>query len=214
VLVLAPHPDDELMACGGTMMQLVAAGAHVIVVHATDGSEAASLLRAPDSIRRTVRVREAGEVADMLGLETVFWNESNADFQERPELVAKLARLIRERRPALVFTPFATDVHPDHQVVSRLLARALANAPAPERILAYQVWCLLPPNCVCEMTSEMREVAEAFRLYVTAMKVEDYIHITQDRNLTTAFECLGTPGYAEAFHSVSAANAAAVIETR
>lgn len=213
VLVLAPHPDDELLGCGGTTIRLAAAGARVIVLHATDGSEAASLLHAPDDVRRTVRVQEARDVADALGLEAVFWGESNAAFRERPELVTKLAALLRERQPSLVFTPFVTDVHPDHRVLSRLLVAALADAPGPERILAYQVWCLLPPNCVCDVTREMPAMSEAFRLYETAMKVEDYIHIAQDRNLATARERLGASGYAEAFYSIPAREAPALFST-
>jgi LmbE family N-acetylglucosaminyl deacetylase/SAM-dependent methyltransferase len=209
-LVLAPHPDDELIGCGGTLVRLIAGGARVTVVQATDGSEAASLWNAPDAVRRTVRLDEARAVGAALGFESVIcWNEDNAAFRDRPERVAELAALLARLEPALVFTPFVTDVHPDHRVLSGMLAKAIAREPGAmrdARVLSYQVWSLVPPNLYCDVTAEMEAIERALWRYDTAMKVDDYVHFCLDRNYHDATEYSGRPGFVEAYFEMPAAS--------
>lgn len=208
VLVLSPHPDDEILGCGGTLAKLVAAGARVTVVHATDGSEATSLLRAPESLRRNVRLDEAQAVGRAMGFASlVLWRQDNAAFRALPELEGRLLRTLGELDPALIFVPFVTDIHPDHRVLARLLGRALRSLERPSHaeILSYQVWCLVPPNRYCDVTDVAPALEDALLRYVTAMKVEDYIHLAQDRNYYNACILTGRPGYAEAYWATGAA---------
>ena len=210
VLVLAPHPDDELIGCGGTLARLIAGGARVTVIQATDGSEAASLWNAPDAVRRTVRLREARAVGEAMGFDSVIcWSEDNAAFRARPERVDELAELLARLRPALIFTPFVTDVHPDHRVLSGMLASAIVRAPravADARVLSYQVWSLVPPNLYCDVTDTMDIVERGLWRYDTAMKVDDYVHFCQDRNYHDAIACAGRPGFVEAYFALPAAS--------
>lgn len=207
VLVLAPHPDDELIGCGGTLARLRAAGARITVVHATDGSEAASLWHATGPERATVRLEEAERVAEAMGFEPlVLWREDNASFREREERVRELRERIQTLRPALILVPFVTDVHPDHRTLSRMLARAIRAAAVPEdgRVLSYQVWSKVPANLYCDVTGEMERLERTLLLYETAMKVDDYVHFCQDRNFHDAIELMGRPGFVESYFSVPA----------
>jgi LmbE family N-acetylglucosaminyl deacetylase len=207
-LVLCPHPDDELIGGGGTLARLIAAGARVTVVHATDGSEAASLWHAAPEVRRTVRLDEARRVGERMGFTSlVFWKEDNAAFVEREPRVQELAALLERLRPALVFTPFVTDIHPDHRVLSRMLARAFQAAPhamAGARVLGYAVWSAVPANLVCDVTGEVDLQEEALLIYATAMKVDDYVHFCQDRNYHDAVAVTGRPGFVESYFACSA----------
>lgn len=202
-LVLAPHPDDELIGCGGTLARLIAQGVSVTVVHATDGSEAASLWHAPVPLRRTVRLEEAERVGrTMKFAELIFWREDNAAFHERDERVRELEALLGRLEPALVFTPFITDVHPDHRVLSRMLARAIAamgGALDATRVLSYQVWSLVPPNLYCDITEMAGLQERALLQYETAMKVDDYVHFCQDRNYYDAVTVMRRAAFVEAY---------------
>src|SRR5207245_2610889 len=51
VVVLAPHPDDEIIGCGGTLAKLIAHRAHVTAVYATAGAQTASLMHASSEAR-------------------------------------------------------------------------------------------------------------------------------------------------------------------
>lgn len=208
MLVLCPHPDDELIGCGGTLAALIAQGAHVTIVHATDGSEAASLWHAPPEVRRTVRLEEARRVGERMGFASlVFWKEDNARFAEREDRVRELAAMLARLRPAFILTPFVTDIHPDHRVLTRMLARAIEADPvavADSVVLSYPVWSSVPANLTCDIGAWVGLQEQALLLYATAMKVDDYVHFCQDRNYHDAVAVTGRPGFVESFHATPA----------
>src|SRR6185503_19617448 len=113
VLVLAPHPDDEIIGCGGTLRLLLQAGAHVTLLHATDGSDSAALQDAPESERTSIRLEEAEQVGRALGAqERIYWKADNRAFALEPRWTQALADLLGRTSPALVFVPFTLDIHP------------------------------------------------------------------------------------------------------
>lgn len=218
VLVLAPHPDDELIGCGGILAHLIDHGARVTVVHATDGSEAASLWHARPEVRRTVRLDEARVVAGIMGFDSlVFWREDNSAFRVKEDRVVELAQRIESERPTMIFTPFVTDIHPDHRVLCRMLGQAIARLPADSladtRVLSYQVWSLLPPNLVCDVTDAMDRIERALLAYVTAMKVDDYVHFCEDRNYYDSVTLTSRQGFVEAFFQTTAADYPQLVAT-
>lgn len=207
VLVLAPHPDDEVIGCGGTLLRLVDAGARVTCIQATDGSDSHALRDAPEEVRRTVRLEEAERVAAMAQFHMEAWRADNRAFRDTPELAQRLAARIERDRPRLVFTPFVTDIHPDHLTLNRVFAaaiRAAAAAVAETRVLAYEVWSLAPPGLVCDVTDVRARQEALLRIYATAMKVDDFIDFCEQRNGYHACTQLGRSGYAEVFYDVPA----------
>jgi LmbE family N-acetylglucosaminyl deacetylase len=217
ILVLAPHPDDEIIGCGGTLLKFIRAGARVIVVHATDGAASAALQDAPTETRGTIRLQEARTVAESIGFsETLFWKERNGAFECTEPCIKELRKTIESVRPTLVFTPFVTDVHDEHLVLNRVLARALENLSwdcSSMRVLSYEVWSLTPASTYCDVTDVMKRVEELLLLYKTAMKVDDFVHFCGHRNYYHAYTLTGGPGFVEAFHMVSAASFGALIRT-
>lgn len=211
VLVLAPHPDDEIIGCGGTLARLIATGARVTQVQATDGSDSAAFDdRTPEEERRTVRLAEAARVAREIGFtETIEWRADNRAFRDDEAAVTRLAELLTRLRPALVFIPFVTDVHPDHQTLCRILAAALERVPevaAAARVFNYEVWSLLPPDVCCDVSGEMTRLERLLFRYETALKVEDYVHFVEARRRYHALRALGRPGFAEGFVTVASAD--------
>jgi len=203
VLVLSPHPDDEIIGCGGTLLCLARAGAQITVLHATDGSASAAFVDEPPEVRRTVRLDEAGAVARAAGFHrTIFWREDNHAFTFRPELVDRLRATLDELEPSLIFTPFLTDIHADHLTLNRVLAGALEGGRGSgAEVLAYEVWGLAPAAVYCDVTGVMPEVERLLLLYETAMKVEDYVQMCAARNYYHSLRLAGRPGFCEAFFS-------------
>ncbi len=203
VLVLSPHPDDELIGCGGTLCRMKAAGAAVTILQATQGDKLESLRDLPEDRRRTIRVEEAARVAAALQADLVAWPQEDARLGRSGEPVRDLARLLGELQPTHVFTPFLGDLHADHRALSRILAEALAHAAvapavAPQ-ILQYEVWALVPANAYCDITAQMPALERMLFMYERAMRVEDFIGFCRERNLARALEILERPGYVEAF---------------
>jgi LmbE family N-acetylglucosaminyl deacetylase len=138
VLVLAPHPDDETLACGGTILRHLHAGDAVRVVMVTDGRASRAGGLDPYAMAG-VRQREAhaamavlGAELDWLGLPEAAW--SDADL--RAPLAAALAVA------DLVYAPSPVDYHPEHLRTARVLASLVDRQP----VRAYELGVPLGPT--------------------------------------------------------------------
>jgi LmbE family N-acetylglucosaminyl deacetylase len=154
ILVLAPHPDDEALGCGGLIAAACARGAEVRVVVLTDGSGShpASKLF-PPPVLATLREAEARAAAGALGLaedRVEFWRiPDGAAPQGGPAfaaLVDRLGETIARFGPGTVCATWGHDPHPDHVAAHRLAATA---ARTGMRHLAYPIWgWALAPDAV------------------------------------------------------------------
>jgi LmbE family N-acetylglucosaminyl deacetylase len=119
-LILAPHPDDETLACGGTIALKRSAGSSVTVCVATSGASSESRDSSLDRpALAAARRDEAVRACESLGVprsEVRLWDFHDGQLTtERPALTAAVSALVDETRPEEVFVPFYTDSHPDHR---------------------------------------------------------------------------------------------------
>jgi LmbE family N-acetylglucosaminyl deacetylase len=205
VLVLAPHPDDELIGCGGTLCRLLSAGAEVEILCATDGRSLRSLRDLPAADRKSVRLQEARRVAAALGVRLVLWRQEDGRLLCSSETIGKLARRLDELGATHVFTPFLGDPHADHGTLSRILAAALHATRVQPQVLQYEVWSLVPANLYCDVTDQAERLESLLLLYERAMRADDLVHFCETRNLARALELAGGPAYVEAFFATTSA---------
>ena len=155
VLVLAPHPDDESIACGGLLLASRAAGAARRVVLLTDGDNNPWPQRwiekrwRIDAIARarwgSRRRAEAQTALDTLGVDAdarafFAWPDLGVTallMHEPARTTQALVAQIEAFRPTHVAMPALTDEHPDHSAahIAARFAIARANAPTPECLL-------------------------------------------------------------------------------
>ncbi len=203
VLVLSPHPDDEVIGCGGTLIRAVEHGAQVTVVHLTDGSSSAGLRDLPEETARTVRLDEAKRVAEFLNFnEPIFFREKDGELECSSANVERLTAILEDIRPSVIFTPFTHDPHPDHVVCNHLLARALQASslePASVMVFAYEVWSCVPPNRYSGIDDYCDRKALALLKYSAGMKVVDYVHFCESLGAYHAKTLLDKVGFVEAF---------------
>ena len=140
VLVVAPHPDDEVVGCGGTVLAHKAAGAQVAIAYVTDGRRSRAF--GLDSVAMALtRRREAAAAATILGVDRVDWLGFPEGDWSATDLLVRLRRLTDAWAPAVIYAPSRVDFHPEHHRVAGALARLLAAPPhAKEPIIRiYQV---------------------------------------------------------------------------
>ncbi len=145
VLVIAPHPDDETIGCGGTLCRHARQGDRVGVVYLTSGE--LGLKQLPRDKAWAVREREARRAADILGVRPLqFLRLPDWFVGDSLKAAARLLRpwLLAEK-PQLIYVPHEAEWHPDHQAAFRLLRLLLQTdrIPRPE-VRAYEVWTPLP----------------------------------------------------------------------
>lgn len=176
VLVLAPHPDDEIIGPGGTLIRHLEVGGEVTVVYMTDGGAGGD----DDELVRTRR-REAEAVGRELGLEQVFWTHPDTRLDPgaaEPELRRLLARL----RPEAVYVTSYFEHHYDHYAANATLARALEACGVEPSVRGYEVWDNLPaPNWVVDVTAQLERKIEAMATYETPMLYTDFAELFRHR---------------------------------
>ncbi|OBX25522.1 GlcNAc-PI de-N-acetylase [Gelidibacter algens] len=176
ILVLSPHPDDELVGCGGTLLALAEAGANIHVLQMTEGVTCSGLKNENEAIKRTVRWEEAKAVANGFGFIQCYWStNTDAELINSNENRDKLHSLLHNLKPELIFVPSDLDHHPEHQVAFQLFSEVRKQYLSEIIVLKYPVWGTLNTiTHAIDVTNYSQEVLEAMYLYKTAMKAEDY----------------------------------------
>ena len=168
LVVVAPHPDDESLGCGGLILQALARGRSVRVVIVSDGcgSHPNSKAYPHDRLRD---LREAETIAAMaeLGL-----SAEHVDFLRLPDggvpsagpeaeaAAARIAGIAREAGADAVFVTWRHDPHCDHTASAALVDLARVHLP-DAAVYAYPVWgWTLPPE------REVGSAPEGYRLAV------------------------------------------------
>ena len=181
LLVVAPHPDDESLGCGGLIACAAAAGREVMVAALTDGAASHPNSRAYPAgplaqLRRAELAAAVGELADRQArVETFGAGDGQLETVEA-EAAAWLGRL----GPfAAVFTSWSADPHPDHKAAFRIAARQAGAWRAP--LLAYPIWGL-----TLEDGADAGLAASCAKLAVGAVLERKRAAIAAHRSQTTA----------------------------
>ena len=212
-LVLSPHPDDELVGCGGTLLEMRGRGAALTILQLTDGAASAALRGAGADERRRGRLREAEAVAAELGAELRCWEFPDRGLAATPDTAARLAALLDACRPRVVFTPPWHDPHPDHAAAAALLAAALGQSgldPTATLVACYEVRSPVPVNAVQATDAWLERKASLLMRYRYGMRVVDYVAACRVAEAAHARRHLGRRGFAEVFFVLPAAEFAAL----
>jgi LmbE family N-acetylglucosaminyl deacetylase len=183
VVVLIPHPDDEVLGLGGTLLRL-RGQAQVELVYLTDGRIGAGDRSVEEQMAAT-RAAEAKEIAARLGVSSpvlVGCNEHTfADASNEPMLVARIAEVLQRVRPDVVFAPFLWEAHGDHRYVNHLLAAAMRTTGLQPIVAGYEVWSMAPPGWCLDIGAQLPEKLELMRCYRSQMALFDYVAMAWTR---------------------------------
>lgn len=197
VLVLAPHPDDESLAAGGTLARLADSGARITVVAATDGEASmSSPLTAADLAH--VRRQELRSAAAVLGIADVrFLGHPDTGLRgARRDLGEQLTSLVEEIGPAVVILPWAGDDAGDHAALN--LALADVGLPARIEVWGAEVWTPAPVNRLVDISAVVDRKRAAVAAHATAHGAFDLDAIL-GLNRYRSMRGLRGQGYAEGF---------------
>ena len=181
VLVIAPHPDDEVLGVGGTIARLTEKGREVHVCIATRG-------RAKRFGRDQVETvkAEAAAAHDILGIHQTHWLDHAAaelDTEPHGALNRSLADLVCRIGARVLFLPHPGDIHLDHQLVflSAMVASRPAQQEYPAAIYVYETlsetnWnapYLTPPftpNTFVDIGDTLQTKLDAFAAFASQVR--------------------------------------------
>jgi LmbE family N-acetylglucosaminyl deacetylase len=176
ILVIAPHPDDEAVGCGGTICLHAERGDRVVAVFLTSGE--LGLKQLPRDLAWRVREEEARAAANVLGL-------SRLDFLRCPdwflgeamdEAATALCPVLERESPERIYMPHEKEWHPDHQVAGAVVRSALSRlGMTAVELWAYEIWTPLATyDEVQDISTTMSRKLRAIRCYHSQLKAFAY----------------------------------------
>lgn len=190
VLVIAAHPDDEVLGMGGTIAKLVKKGATVDVLIVTDGSS--SQYRDSGHLAEIIEAKkkETRNCANILGVRDIYYGElpdMKLDTTPHIRINQVIEEVINKVQPDAVFTHFWGDVNCDHQNVfkSTLVAVRPVMGQVVRELYCYRVpssteWTpnkaetMFMPNCFVDIEQFAEQKYKAFACYSTELR--EYPH--------------------------------------
>lgn len=204
VLVIAPHPDDEVIGCGGSVCLRVERGERASVVFLSSGE--LGLKHLPRAKTWEIREAEAKRAARILGVANLhFLRQPDWMLGDHALATAKALRpVLEQEHPAVIYLPHENDGHPDHQVALRILRAALKGCSGlkPE-LLAYEIWTPLAEHDVAvDITAVMPRKLRALRAHRSQLGTFDYVRAVTGLNQFRG-ALAGKCRFAEVFQTLS-----------
>jgi len=180
VLVIAAHPDDELLGLGGTVARHISRGDEVIISLIADSSS----IRYDDETINNVR-ESARQAAKHLGVHNIHFAgfaDQMLDTFPILEITQWIEKILKDFMPQIIYTHHRGDINRDHQIVyeATLTAARPYSAPYVERILCYEApssteWSgpnnenSFVPNVFVNITSYLEKKLKAMSSYYTEL---------------------------------------------
>ncbi len=178
ILVFAPHPDDELISCGGTILKYHALGSKIIVVLMSPGlggytkQEEVSKIAAvrKEEYRHAMESLHVDEVIDLKMEEVVVNRES----------IKLVTNLIRDHQPDVIFAPHVSDTHRAHRATAEIAKESVYHAVHgkaygghEKNVLPKGFYCYESPSCnyfyvdasvicVCDISAQWEHKVDTF----------------------------------------------------
>jgi N-acetylglucosamine malate deacetylase 1 len=181
-LVIAPHPDDEILGCGGTLLRRKAEGAELGWLIVTGISEKAGWPVERVQEHQT----EISNIGKLLGFDKVYelcLPPARLDTLPLNDLIDRFAAVFKEFKPDEVFIPHRSDAHTDHRIVFDAAAACTKwfRYPSVRRVLAYETISetefgldangAFRPNCFIDISDFLERKLQAVAIYKSELGV-------------------------------------------
>ncbi|MCX6806994.1 MAG: PIG-L family deacetylase [Candidatus Berkelbacteria bacterium] len=165
ILVLSPHPDDDVFGCGGTLA-LYPKTAEITSIYFSNGSR--------DNIESKGE-NEAKASGKILNLsEQIFLKLPDGEFSASDVNLAKFLYYLKKSDPDVVYLPFFLDPNPDHQEVCRFVYKACQRFKKELKLYSFEIWNPLFPNRLIDIKRSVKTKIAAIRAHKSQLQSRDY----------------------------------------
>jgi LmbE family N-acetylglucosaminyl deacetylase len=139
VCVVASHPDDETLGCGGTLLRHRAEGdeLHWCIITAMRSAEGFSK---GDQERQDREISAVAGLYDFSAVHKLGYPTTQLDTIPLGEIIQKISGIFQKIRPQIIYLPFCGDVHTDHRIVCDAVVSSSKwfRCDSIKRLLAYE----------------------------------------------------------------------------
>lgn len=211
VLVVAAHPDDEVLGCGGTLAKHAAYGDDVFVLILGDGVTSRGVVDSEVdelTMERRHNARQAAKTLRIQGPEFQSYPDNQMDSVALLDIVKDIEAMIDRVAPEIVYTHNASDVNIDHRVVHDAVITAVRPQPGQcvKKLLFFEVpssteWrpgksmAAFSPDFFVDISEFVEQKLKALSCYQNEMRefphprsVEACLHLTKWRGATVGVQ--------------------------
>ncbi len=146
ILVVAAHPDDEVLGCGGTIARHANSGDQVQVLIVAEGSTSRQQRRNRAQVRNELSAlakaaETVGSILGAAGVELLDLPDNRLDSLDRLDLIKRIEESVERHKPDCVYVHHAGDVNVDHRRLHEAVVTACRPTPGHvvKRLLSYEV---------------------------------------------------------------------------
>ena len=188
VLVVAAHPDDEVLSCGGTIARHADGGDQVQVLIVAEGATSRQQQRdryqATEELSALAQAAQrGGAILGAQGVELLDLPDNRLDSLDRLDLIKRIEERIARLQPQVVYVHHAGDVNVDHRRLHEAVVTACRPTPGHpvKRLLSFEVassteWqppgsaSFFQPNWFVDISAQWQRKREALEAYASEMR--------------------------------------------
>ena len=180
VLVVAPHPDDETIGCGGTILSHRSKGHKVYwlvmtSMHHKYGWSEEKIAKRKKEIEKVSKIYKFSN-SYQLNFPT-----NKLDNLPLDNLIKESHKIIKEIKPEIIYIPFHKDVHTDHQITAKVMQACLKwfRTSSVKKVLMYETISetdfnflsidIFKPNVFVDISNFIEKKNEILKIYVSEM---------------------------------------------
>lgn len=179
VIIIAPHPDDETLGAGGTLLKHKAQGDKVACIFVTNISEEQGY----STKRVQERQEEIEKVAKAYNFDKFYklnYPTATLDSTSTLKLIPEISEIFNEFQPNIVYVPNSSDIHSDHRIIfdATFSCTKSFRYPFIERILMYETisetefasYNHFEPNYFVDISDYFEKKLEIMKIYKTELQ--------------------------------------------
>ena len=174
IVIIAPHPDDEIIGCGGAIHICHRRKAEITAVFMTDGRKGNDKYKEDELV--IIRRREAQKAGEIIGIDKmIFLDNKDSELSLSSKTVSELLTILSDIKPEAVFIPFFLDNHIDHITTNKIFFSVIKSL-RPLMCYSYGFWTILPYfNLNVDITPYIDIKRIALKEYTSQLETYDYI---------------------------------------
>ena len=178
VVVVAPHPDDETLGCGGALLRHLSCGDEIHWIIVTEACSKAGYSKQSQQTLQN-QIKHVSKAYPFHSVRQLQFPTTYLDQVPIRTLVQSLSRVLGQIRPETVYAPNQSDIHSDHRIVSQATQSCLKwfRLPFIQKALFYEVLSEtnfmshprdhFHPNIYVNITEQLQKKIEIFMHYET-----------------------------------------------
>ena len=188
VLVVAAHPDDEVLGCGGTIARHADEGDQVQVLIVAEGATSRQqqrdrLLVGDELSALSQAAQKAGSILGATCVELLDLPDNRLDSLDRLDLIKRIEEIVERHQPECVYVHHAGDVNVDHRRLHESVVTACRPTPGHvvKRLISFEVassteWQppgsapAFQPNWFVDISDQWERKREALAAYASEMR--------------------------------------------